>query len=60
MSGSGVQVERRGAVTTLRLSSPVAQAALDLQTAIELHARLDQLEADDELRALVVVFAGVD
>ena len=60
MSGSGVQVERRGAVTTLRLSSPVAQAALDLQTAIELHARLDQLEADDELRALVVVFAGAE
>lgn len=60
MSGSGVQVARRGAVTTLRLSSPVAQAALDLQTALDLHARLDQLEDDDELRALVVVFAGAE
>lgn len=60
MSGSGVQVERRGAVAALRLPGPIAHAALGLQTAAELHARLDELEDDDALRALVVVFAGAE
>jgi len=58
MSGSDVEVERQGAVAVLRLSSPVAHAALALAAAQELDARLGELESDDELRALVVVLTG--
>jgi len=50
--------ERRGAVTTLTLNRPEARNALDIVMRRELVAALDEVEADEAARVLVLTGAG--
>jgi len=51
-------VERTGAVATITLNRPEARNALDLVMRRELLAALDEVEADEAARVLVVTGAG--
>jgi 2-(1,2-epoxy-1,2-dihydrophenyl)acetyl-CoA isomerase len=50
--------ERRGAVTTVTLNRPEARNALDIAMRRELAAVLDEVEADEAARVLVLTGAG--
>lgn len=58
MGYESVLVERAGAVATITLNRPEARNALDLVMRRELLAALDEVEADDAARVLVVTGAG--
>src|SRR5574337_1962958 len=58
MDDDTLKVERDDGVATLRIAQPVGDAARDLPTAVELVRQLDGLEADDELRVLLLMFSG--
>jgi 2-(1,2-epoxy-1,2-dihydrophenyl)acetyl-CoA isomerase len=51
-------VERAGAVTTLTLNRPEAMNALDLTMRGELAAALDEIEADEGARVVILTGAG--
>ena len=51
-------VERAGAVATITLNRPGARNALDLAMREEMLTALDELEADDSVRVLVLTGAG--
>src|SRR5215468_3938084 len=53
-----IHLERMGAVAILTLSRPERMNAIDKQMLGELQDALDDVERDDELRALVVKGAG--
>jgi 2-(1,2-epoxy-1,2-dihydrophenyl)acetyl-CoA isomerase len=53
-----VQVQRRGAVATLLLDRPQAMNALDAQLAEDLRDAVQQVAADDEVRAVLITGAG--
>lgn len=53
-----VLTERRDAITVLTLSRPQARNAIDLPTARALEAAIDEFEADDTARVLVLTGAG--
>lgn len=55
---SVLQFERRGRVALLTLNRPERLNAIGSDTVAELHAHLDLIEADDDLRAIVVTGAG--
>jgi enoyl-CoA hydratase/carnithine racemase len=58
MDDDTLLLARDGAVATLRLLRPVADAALDRTSAAALVRQLDELEADDALRVLVLRYDG--
>jgi 2-(1,2-epoxy-1,2-dihydrophenyl)acetyl-CoA isomerase len=58
MTGGTVDVERSGAVATVRLNRPAALNAFDRPLADELLAALQSVGADDEVRAVVLTGAG--
>lgn len=53
-----VLTERRDAITVLTVSRPQARNAIDLPTAQALEAAVDEFEADDTARVLVLTGAG--
>jgi enoyl-CoA hydratase len=53
-----VLVERRGAVQVVTINRPAAKNALDADVAARVAAAVDELDADDELRAGVLTGAG--
>ena len=53
-----VLVERRGAVQVITINRPDARNALDRAVAEGVAAAVDELDADDELRAGVLTGAG--
>jgi enoyl-CoA hydratase len=53
-----VLVERRGAVQVVTINRPAARNALDAAVARSVAAAMDELDADDELRAGVLTGAG--
>jgi 2-(1,2-epoxy-1,2-dihydrophenyl)acetyl-CoA isomerase len=55
---SHVLVERAGAAVTLTLSRPQARNAVDAALRAELRARLEEVGADDGVRAVVLTGAG--
>jgi len=55
-----VRVERRDAVGRITLARPGKKNALDQQTAIELYAALKRLDADGEVRVLLLAGDGDD
>jgi enoyl-CoA hydratase/carnithine racemase len=58
MSTRRFHIERQGAVATLALNWPEKVNAMGLDFARDFLAALDELEAEDELRALVVTGSG--
>ena len=58
MGYSTLIVERTGAVATLTLNRPGARNALDLAMRQEMLAALDEVEADDSVRVLILTGAG--
>jgi enoyl-CoA hydratase len=58
MDESKVLVERRGAVQVITINRPSARNALDAEVAAAVAAAVDQLDADDDLRAGVLTGAG--
>jgi len=58
MGYSTLIVERTGAVATLTLNRPGARNALDLAMRQEMLAALDEVEADEAVRVLVLTGAG--
>jgi 2-(1,2-epoxy-1,2-dihydrophenyl)acetyl-CoA isomerase len=58
MGYSTLIVERTGAVATLTLNRPGARNALDLVMRQEMLAALDEVEADETVRVLVLTGAG--
>ena len=55
---AGLAVERRDAVALLRIERPEVRNAIDLRTARAIAAALDELDADEGLRAAVITGAG--
>jgi len=53
-----IDVERRGAVALVTVNRPDALNALDLEHALALRDRLEELAADEAVRAVVVTGAG--
>src|ERR1700689_3690947 len=53
-----VLVERRGAVQVIVINRPEARNALNLAVATAIRDAVDELDADDELRAGVLTGAG--
>src|SRR4030095_3679925 len=53
-----LQVERRGAVATLTMNRPEARNAVDLEMRQELVAALDEIEADEAARVLILTGRG--
>jgi 2-(1,2-epoxy-1,2-dihydrophenyl)acetyl-CoA isomerase len=53
-----VRVERAGAAVTLVLHRPQARNAIDVSLREELRARLEEVAADDSVRAVVLTGAG--
>jgi enoyl-CoA hydratase len=53
-----VELERRGATALLTLNRPDARNAISPEVSREMMAHLDGIEADDEVRAVVVTGAG--
>ena len=53
-----VQVQRRGAVTTIVLDRPDAMNAVNAELAAELLKAVEQTAADDVVRAVVLTGAG--
>jgi enoyl-CoA hydratase len=53
-----VEVERRGPTAIVRVDRPDALNALDLPHAEELHARLEELAGETEVRSVVLTGAG--
>jgi enoyl-CoA hydratase len=53
-----VDVERRGAVQVIRINRPEARNALDPETSQLLTTALDEAEADDDVRAVIMTGAG--
>lgn len=53
-----VEVDRQGAVATVTIARPEARNALDAATLSELVAAFEQLDADPEVRVLVLTGAG--
>jgi 2-(1,2-epoxy-1,2-dihydrophenyl)acetyl-CoA isomerase len=58
MGYSTLSVERAGAIATITLNRPGARNALDLAMRQEMLAALDEIEADDSLRVLILTGAG--
>jgi len=58
MSTNPVPMEVEGGVATLRIDRPEVHNAIDAQTASALEARLDQIEADKEIRVIVLTASG--
>ena len=58
MDESTVLVERRGAVQVITINRPAARNALDADVASTVAAAVDELDADDQLRAGVLTGAG--
>ena len=53
-----VEMERRGHIALLTLNRPEARNAISPEVSQEMAALLDTIEADDELRAVVITGAG--
>lgn len=53
-----IRWEVDGGIATLTVDRPEARNALDADTVREIHAVLDQLEADDSIRVLIVTGSG--
>ena len=53
-----LEVERRGAITTLTLNRPEARNAIDLDLRRELVTALDEIEADPDSRVLILAGRG--
>ena len=58
MGYSTLIVERTGAIATITLNRPGARNALDMAMRQEMLAALDEVEADESLRVLVLTGAG--
>jgi enoyl-CoA hydratase len=58
MSSPEVRYERRGAAAVLTIDRPQRRNAIDAATARGLRGGLDEFEADDDARALVLTGAG--
>ncbi|HXM58132.1 MAG TPA: enoyl-CoA hydratase-related protein [Candidatus Dormibacteraeota bacterium] len=55
-----IRLERRGAIGLVTLHRPERRNAYTGRMGVELHAAFAELEADDEIRAIVVTGAGRD
>src|SRR4029453_5922695 len=53
-----LQIERRGAIATLTLNRPEAPNPMDLEMRQELVGALDELEADEAARVLILTGRG--
>jgi len=53
-----VEIERRGHIALLTLNRPEARNAISPEVSQEMAALLDTIEADDELRAVVITGKG--
>src|SRR5215470_9712596 len=58
MGYSTLSVERTGAVATITMNRPEARNALDMAMRREMLAALDEVEADEASRVLVLTGAG--
>ncbi|MCA9753639.1 MAG: enoyl-CoA hydratase/isomerase family protein, partial [Gemmatimonadetes bacterium] len=58
MEFTKLRLETRDHVARLTVDRPEARNALDAETVAEFHRALDQLEADPELRVLIVTGGG--
>jgi len=58
MGYSTLIVERAGAIATITLNRPAARNALDLAMRQEMLAALDEVEADETVRVLILTGAG--
>ena len=58
MSYETILYERRGPVAKITLNRPAVLNALSVGLIREMHLAFDRLEADDEVRAVVLMGAG--
>ncbi len=58
VAGDPVLYERRGALALLTLNRPAVRNAVDAAMMARLEARLDRVEADDDVRVVVLTGAG--
>lgn len=58
MSFECIRLEKDGGIATLTVDRPEVRNALDAQTVAEVHAALDELESDVDLRVLIITGGG--